>query len=249
MTKLAPKDGSVKVENLTYRYGTLVIAGPKSRDVLSKLTETDLSSKAFPFLTMQNIFIGLSSVIALRVGFTGELGWELYHPIEHQREIYDALFKAGREYNIVNFGLRAMLSMRLEKGYSMLGGELTFERTPLEAGLGMHVNFDKGNFIGRQALIQQKEKGLDEKLVLMTVDATDADAFGDEPVYKGDEIVGRVSSGGYGHIVKKSLAMAYVKSELAETGSKLEIAVLGKRCAAEVVRIPYFDPKNERLRS
>jgi len=229
MKRLMPTDGSVTIENMTYRYGTLVLAGPKSRDVLSKLTDTDLSNKAFPFATMQNIYVNLSPVMALRIGFVGELGWELYHPIEHQREIYDALMNAG-------------------KGYCVLGRELSSERTPLEAGLERFVNFNKGNFLGRQALIQQKEKELDEHLVLMTVETDKADAIGDEPVYQGDEIVGRVTSGGYGHTVNKSLAMAYLKTELTKPGSKLEIAILDERHTAEVVRIPYYDPENERLR-
>ncbi len=248
MKRLMPTDGSVTIENMTYRYGTLVLAGPKSRGVLSKLTESDLSNKAFPFATMQNIFVNLSPVMALRIGFVGELGWELYHPIEHQREIYDALMNAGEEYGITDFGLRAMMSLRLEKGFCVLGRELSSERTPLEAGLERFVNFNKGNFLGRQALIQQKEKELDEHLALMTVEADNADAIGDEPVYQGDEIVGRVTSGGYGHTVKKSLAMAYIKTELTKPGIKLEIAILGERYTAEVVRIPYYDPENERLR-
>ena len=249
MKRLMPADGSVTIENLTYRYGTLVLAGPKSRDVLSKLTATDLSSKAFPFATMQNIFVNLSPVLALRIGFVGELGWELHHPIEHQREIYGALMTAGEEYGIADFGLRAMMSLRLEKGYCVLGRELSSERTPLEAGLERFVNFNKGNFLGRQALIQQKESELAEHLVLMTVESDHADAVGDEPVYQGDEIVGRVTSGGYGHTVKKSLAMAYLKTKLTQPGTQLEVVILDKRYPAEVVRIPYYDPENERLRS
>jgi dimethylglycine dehydrogenase len=248
MMKLMPKNGSVNIDNLTYRYGTLVIAGPKSRDVLSKLTDSNLDSKSFPFASMQNIFLNLSPVMALRIGFTGELGWELYHPIEQQREIYDALMKAGEEYGIVDFGLRAMMSLRLEKGFCTLGGEMSSERTPLEAGLERFVNFNKGNFMGQQALLQQKEAGLAENLVLMTVDVDDADAIGDEPVFQGDEIVGRVTSGGYGHTVGKSLAMAYVKSELAKPGTRVDISILGHRYPAEVVPTPYYDPENERLK-
>jgi dimethylglycine dehydrogenase len=248
MIRLAPQDGTVTIENMTYRYGTLVIAGPKSRALLSKLTDADLDNDAFPFATMQNIFVNLSPVMALRIGFTGELGWELYHPIEQQREIYDALMEAGKEYGIVDFGLRAMMSLRLEKGYCTLGGELSSERTPLEAGLERFVNFNKGNFLGRQALIQQKESGLVDNLVLLTVETDNADTIGDEPVYHGDEIVGRVTSGGYGHTVEKSLAMAYVNKALAKPGTRFEIAVLGKRYPAEIVPSPYYDPGNERLK-
>jgi dimethylglycine dehydrogenase len=125
---------------------------------------------------------------------------------------------------------------------------MSSERTPLEAGLERFVNFNKGNFLGRQALIQQKEEGLAEKLVLMTVETDDADTIGDEPVYMEDEIVGRITSGGYGHTTERSLSMAYVKSELAKPGTKVEISILGERCPAQVVSIPYFDPENKRLR-
>ncbi len=248
MMGLMPTDGSVTIENMTYRYGTLVIAGPNSRDVLSQLTDADLSTKSFPFATMQKIFINFSPVMAMRIGFTGELGWELYHPVEHQREIYDALMRAGEAHGIADFGLRSMMSLRLEKGYCTLGGELSSERTPLEAGLERFVNFDKGNFLGRQALIEQKDKGIAEQLVLMTVDADDADAIGDEPVFHENEIVGRVTSGGYGHTVQKSLAMAYVKSNLSKPGTRFEVLILGERYSAEVVQKPYYDPENERLK-
>jgi dimethylglycine dehydrogenase len=248
MTILSPGDGSVTIENMTYRYGTLVIAGPRSRDLLAKITDTDLTSDAFPFASMQEMFISRSPVTALRIGFTGELGWELYHPIEQQREIYDALMAAGEEFGIKDFGLRAMNSLRLEKGYCTLGADMSSERTPLEAGLKRFVNFKKGNFLGRQALIQQKEAGLAEGLVLLAVEACDADTIGDEPVFNGDEVVGRITSGGYGHTVGKSLAMAYIKSELTTVGTNVEISILGKRCPAQVVPTTYYDPENERLR-
>lgn len=186
--------------------------------------------------------------MALRIGFTGELGWELYHPIEYQREIYDALMKAGEEYNIADFGLKAMMALRLEKGYCTMGGEMNSERTPLEAGLEKFVNFKKGNFLGRQALVQQKESGIPEKLVLMTVEADNADAIGDEPVYRGNDIVGRTTSGGYAHTMGKSMAMAYIKSELIKPETELEISILGKRYPAYVVQIPCYDPENKRLK-
>ncbi|CAB1081912.1 Sarcosine dehydrogenase (EC [Olavius algarvensis Delta 1 endosymbiont] len=248
MNRLKPNDGSVTIENLTYRYGTLVLAGPKSRDVLARLTATDLSQQAFPFATMQPIFVNLSPAMAFRIGFSGELGWELHHPIEHQREIYDALMSAGKEYGIADYGIRAMMALRLEKGYCVLGGELSSERTPLEAGLERFVDFNKGYFMGRQALILQKDQGLAEKLVLMTVETDNADAIGDEPIYQGEDLVGRVTSGGYGHAVQKSLALGYIKTELAEPGTKLAIAILDESCPAEVVPMPYYDPENKRLK-
>jgi dimethylglycine dehydrogenase len=249
MWKLMPQDGSVTIDNVTSRYGGLVLSGPRSRDVLAKLTEADLSNEAFPFLTMRNIVIGLCETRALRIGFVGELGWEIHCPIENVRPIYQALMEAGEEFGIANYGLRALNSLRLEKGYLVVGGEITSERTPLEAGQDRFIDFNKGDFIGRQALLNQKQAGLKDRLALMVVEADDADCIGDEPVYIGDEIVGRISSGGYGHHLGKSLAMGYIDTEAAKPGTKVEIAILGERRPAVTVEIPPYDPKNEKLRA
>ena len=249
MRKHMPQDGSVTIDNVTTRYGGLVLSGPKSRDVLAKLTDADLSNRAFPFLCMQEIVVGLCRTRALRIGFVGELGWELHCPIENVRPIYQALMQAGEELGIANYGLRALNSLRLEKGYLMLGGEITTERTPIEAGQDRFVDFDKGDFIGRQALLNQKQAGIKDRLALMVVEAADADCIGDEPVYIGDEIVGRIASGGYGHSLGKSLAMGYIDAEAAKPGTQVEIAILGERRRAETVEIPLYDPKNEKLRA
>ncbi len=249
MQKRMPQDGSVTIDNVTSRYGGLVLSGPRSRDILAKLTESDLSNAGFPFLTMQNILIGLCETRALRIGFVGELGWEIHCPIENVRPIYQALMEAGEEFGIANYGLRALNSLRLEKGYLVVGGEITSERTPIEAGQDRFIDFNKGDFLGRQALLNQKEAGIKDRLALMVVEADDADCIGNEPVYIGDEIVGRVSSGGYGHHLGKSLAMGYIDAEAAKPGTKVEIAILGERRPAVTVEIPPYDPKNEKLRA
>jgi len=249
MQKLMPQDGSVTIDNVTYRYGALVLSGPRSRDILAKLTDADLSNGRFPFLTMQEIVVGLNETRALRIGFVGELGWELHCPIESVRPIYQALMEAGKEFGIANYGLRALNSLRLEKGYLVLGGEITSERTPIEAGQDRFVDFDKGDFIGRKALLNQREAGIEDKLALMVVEADDADCIGDEPVYIGDEIVGRIASGGYGHCVGKSLAMGYIDARAARPGTNVEIAILGERRPAETVEIPLYDPDNEKPRA
>jgi dimethylglycine dehydrogenase len=157
--------------------------------------------------------------------------------------------EAGEELGIANYGLRALNSLRLEKGYLMLGGEITSERTPIEAGQGRFVDFEKGDFVGRQALLSQIEAGIKARLALMVVEADDADCIGDEPVYIGDEIVGRIASGGYGHHQGKSLAMGYIDATAAKPGTKVEIAILGERRPAETVEIPLYDPKNEKPRA
>jgi dimethylglycine dehydrogenase len=249
MQKLMPQDGSVAIDNITNRYGALVLSGPRSRDVLAKLTDADLSNEAFPFLTMRDIIVGLCETRALRIGFVGELGWEIHCPIESVRPIYQALMEAGEEFGIANYGLRALNSLRLEKGYLLLGTEINSERTPIEAGQDRFVDFDKGDFIGRQALLNQKEAGVKERLALMVVEAEDADCIGDEPVFIGDEMIGRIASGGYGHYLGKSLAMGYIDAEAAKPGTAVEIAVLGERRSAKTVEIPLYDPKNQKMRA
>jgi dimethylglycine dehydrogenase len=198
---------------------------------------------------MQDIIVDLCETRALRIGFVGELGWEIHCRIENVRPIYQALMEAGEEFGIGNYGLRALNSLRLEKGYLMLGGEITTERTPIEAGQDRFIDFDKGDFIGRQALLNQKEAGVEDRLALMVVEADDADCIGDEPVYIGDEMVGRIASGGYGHHLGVSLAMGYIDAQAAEPGTAVEIAVLGERRPAKTVEIPLYDPKNEKLRA
>ncbi len=157
--------------------------------------------------------------------------------------------EAGEEFGIANYGLRALNSLRLEKGYLMLGGEISSERTPIEAGQDRFVDFEKGDFIGRQALLSQKKAGIKARLALMVVEADDADCIGDEPVYLGEDIVGRIASGGYGHRLGKSLAMGYIDAKAAKPGTKVEIAILGERRPAETVEIPLYDPENEKPRA
>jgi dimethylglycine dehydrogenase len=178
----------------------------------------------------------------------GELGWELFHPIEQQLYLYDKLHEAGAEFGMVDFGIRAMDSLRLEKGYCTWKGELNIHHTPWEAGLGWQVKLDKGDFIGREALLKQKEEGVPQKLVLMEVQAGDADAYGYNGIYHDGEYVGMTSSGGFGHRVQKSLAMGYIKPELAKEGTELMVDILDEMVPAKVVPMPLYDPKNEKLK-
>ena len=243
-----PDDGSVCLEDVTTQYGCLIVVGPRSRDILKKLTDADLSNEAFPFATSQNILVSRVPVQANRLNFVGELGWELFHPIEQQIALYEALVEAGREFGLGNLGIRAMDSMRLEKGYCTWKGELNILHTPWEAGLGWQVKPDKGDFIGKEALLKQKAEGIPCKLVLMTVEAGNADALGYNGIYQDGRYVGMTSSGGYGYRVQKSLAMGYVEPGLAEPGTKLEVEILDERFPAQVVSMPYYDPKNERMK-
>ena len=239
---------AVEIENRTADYACLVLAGPRSRDVLAALTRADLGNQAFPWLSAREIEVAGVPVRALRVSYVGELGWELHHPMECMETLYDAIMRAGEAQRIVNFGLYAMNAMRMEKGYKGWGAELTTEVTPVEAGLERFVRLDKG-FIGADVVKARRERDAGIRLVYCTVDATDADPMGNEPVFDGERIIGITTSGAYGHTVRQSLAFAYVESAYAEPGTTFEIEILGERRAATVQAEPLYDPGNERLRA
>ncbi len=243
-----PKDGSVALTNITREYGTLVLAGPDARKVLQQLTETDLSNAAFPWFTGQEILVAGVPTRALRMNFVGELGWELHHPIEHQAALYDALMAAGKAFNIGNFGLRAMDSMRLEKGYSMWGHDLNTEFSILESNLSFFVKMGKGEFEGKAALSIEKEAGIKQKMMLIEVHSTDLDAAnGMEPIYHDGKAVGQVSSGGYGHRCQKSLALAYIQSDYLD--KSLTVKILGDHYPISCLSKPPYDANSERLKS
>ena len=239
----------IKLIDVTGDYCTLVLAGPESRHVLQKLTNTDLSNGAFPWLTHQLIQIGSASIRAMRVNYVGELGWELHVKPEDQVAVYDALFEAGETFGIRNFGAYAMESMRLEKCYRAWKAELDHEYSPLRSGLNRFVNLNKADFIGKEALQQEQKDGMPDVFVPFVLDEGSADAIYGSTVYLGDEVVGYTTSGGYGHCVEKSIALGYIRTDLATPGTKVEIRVLGERRSAEVVGEPIYDPENLKLRA
>ena len=227
----------------------LVVAGPKSRELLARVTDADLSNAAFPWLSGRWIDVGLAPCLALRVNYVGELGWELHHPIEYQNHIFDALMEAGRDLCLAPFGIRAMDSMRFEKSYRMVGTELSIEYAALESELGRFVHLNKADFIGRDALQRWMERGFSNRLVTLEVhDVTDADALGNNPLFVEGELVGRATGGNYGFRVGKSLALAMVKPELAEGGTTVEMDILGTAHRATVIPESPYDPENEKLR-
>ncbi|WP_414831656.1 GcvT family protein [Afifella sp. YEN Y35] len=251
LMKLAPMDGTVRLRPITTQMGVLVVAGPRSRELLQKLTDADLSNAAFPWLSGRFVNIGIAQAHALRVNFVGELGWELHHPIEMQNTIFDLLMQAGEEFGIKPFGIRAMDTMRLEKSYRLIPRELSIEYTAYESGLDRFVHPNKGQFIGRDQLVEAREKGDRWTFVTMEVaGVTDADARGSEPIFKPgtDELVGRATSGGYGWRLGASLALAMVRPEEADLGGELEIQILGERKRVMIIEESPFDPNNERLR-
>jgi dimethylglycine dehydrogenase len=249
LKKHMPRDGSVQFTQLTGTCGVLVLAGPKARLLLERVTDADLSNEAFRWLTAQDIVVGMAPVNAMRVNFVGELGWELHHPIEYQNHIFDALFAAGDDFGLQPFGIRAMDSMRLEKSYRMVGTELSIEYSAYESVMDRFIKPDKGDFLGRDALLAWQGAGMNNRLVTLEVhDVDDSDALGNNALLKDGELIGRATGGGYGFRVGKSLALGMVKPELAEPGSRLEIEILGRTYAATVIPDSPFDPKNERLR-
>ncbi len=249
LEKAMPRDGSVDLEDATTRLGVLVLAGPDARKVLEKLADADVTNAAFPWLTARDMAIGFCpSVQALRVNFVGSLGFELHHPIEYQRHLLEALLEAGRELGIAHVGLRAMDSMRLEKSYRLWGADLNAENSVLEAGLDRFVRLEKGPFTGREALLRQIEAGIPHRFSTIEIDADDADAFGNEPILVDGEVVGRATAGGYGHHVRKSLLLGYVRSGFATVGTECRVRVLGELRPARIIAESPYDPENAALR-
>ncbi len=249
LQKLTPTDGGVRIDKVTTQYGVLVLAGPRSRDVLAKVADVDVSNKAFPWLTARPMSIGAAGLLALRVNFVGELGYEFHHPIEMQNYVFDRLMAAGGEFGIKPFGIRAMDSLRLEKSYTLVGRELSIEYAALESGLERFVDLGKGDFLGREALVAWRDGGFSNRLATLEVQGvTDADARGSEPVTRAGASVGRTTSGGYGWRTGKSLALAMVRPDCAAPGTELEVRILGEPHRAIVIADSPFDPENQSLR-
>ncbi|MEM7250055.1 MAG: FAD-dependent oxidoreductase [Pseudomonadota bacterium] len=248
LCKAAVRGDALAVRNVTDDVGVLAITGPRSRDLLSQLTNQSLSNDVFPWLSAQRLDVAGVDCLALRVSYVGELGWELHMPRDAMPEVYDALMNVGAEAGLRDFGTYAMNSLRLEKGYRAMGSELTNEVTLVEADMLRFARFDKA-FVGRESTETVRESGPSTRLVYMEVDATKAHAFGNEPVYQGDDVVGVSTSGGYGYAVQKSLAFAYVNPSLATPGQRLEIELQGERRPATVLDDALWDPSNERMRA
>ncbi len=249
--RLLPSDGSVRLNYLTTRLGVLVIAGPNSRKLLQKLTSTDLSNEAFPWLSGQQINVGPVSTHCVRVNFVGELGYEFHHPIEQQLALFDLLMEAGKEFGIRPYGIKAMSSLSIEKSYRLVPRELSIEYNAYESGLDRFVHPNKGQFIGRDALVAAREKGLGWNFVTMDVDGitnTQSDARGSEPIYAKGKMIGRATNGGFGWRCGKSLALAMVKPEHAVLGTELEIKILGKTFRTRVIAESPYDSENIKLR-
>jgi dimethylglycine dehydrogenase len=226
----------------------LSVAGPKSRDVLQKLVKDDLSTAAFPFLSFRKMEIGLVPALVGRISFTGDFGYEIWVKPEYQRALYDSLLEAGAEFGIRHFGARALQSLRLEKSFGTWAREYRPIYGPYEAGLDRFIDLRKNDFIGRDAAAREKEAGPARRLVTLAVDATDADTIGDEPVWHDGKVVGWITSGGYAHYSKTSIAMGYIPAAINGVGT-FEVEILGERRPARLCAKPVFDPDGTRMRA
>jgi len=250
LKKQLPDDGSVIFDRVTSQIGVLVIAGPKARQLMERVSDADFSNEAFPWLTARRIDVGMADSIVARVNFVGELGWEIHHPMEMQNHVFDTLVNAGANLGLKPFGIRAMDSLRLEKSYRLVGTELSIEYAAYESGLHRFVHPNKGTFIGRDALLEWKDRGFANTFVTLEVhDTTNADALGNNPIFHNGKNIGRATSGGYGFRLNKSLALAMVHPDFAKPGTELEMDILGTRHKVTVIEESPYDPNNEKLRA
>ena len=246
-----PEDGSVRADDITSARTCYCLWGPRARDILQPLTQSDLSNEAFPYMRAREIAVGFVPLLASRVTYVGELGWELYAPAEYGLALYDQLLRAGASHGLVGGGYRAIESMRLEKGYRAWGTDLTPETTPESAGVGFAVRLDKATpFVGQEALRAERAAGgPQQRLACLVLDDPRSVCLGSEPVRIAGELCGRVTSGGYGSRVRRSIALAYVPAAHAAAGTRADIEVFGEWVPAEVVEGALYDPAGERIRA
>ncbi len=239
----------VKIENISKQRIGFQIAGPNARQLLQRVTRADVSNEAFPFLSVLEMEVGQCQAIVQRVSYTGDRGYEIYVPAHHQVALYQILTEAGKDLGLRPFGMRAMMSLRLDKSFGSWMREYKPDYTPLETGLDRFVDYNKASdFIGKKAVLAEKEVGVDRKLCTFIVEAKDADVNAYEPIWHGGEVVGFVTSGGYSHYSEKSIAFGFVPNALVKDGQQFEIELLGEMISARLYNEPLFDPKNEYLR-
>ena len=248
MGRHLPEDGSVQVRDISG--GTLCVGvwGPQARELLQELSPDDLSNEAFGFFKARRIYVGEVPVVALRVSYVGELGWELYASADLGLRLWDLLYEAGRPLGVIAGGRGAFSGLRLEKGYRSWGADMTSEHDPYEAGLGFAVKPEKGDFVGREALLRRQEEGPRRKLSPLVLDDPSVVVMGGEPVYPDAAPVGYVTSAAYGYSIGQSIAYAWLPPGLSEEGQKVEVAYFGERHAATVAEEPLFDPAMKRMR-
>lgn len=242
-----PEDGTVQITDITPGTCCIGLWGPKARDVLATITDADMTNDGLKYFQAKKLTIGNVPVTAWRLSYVGELGWEIYTTADLGQRLWDTIWEAGQEHGLIAAGRGAFNSLRLEKGYRSFGGDMTNEHDPYEAGLGFAVKLDKGDFIGRDALIERKANQT-KTLACLTIDSTVDVVLGKEPVFAGGKTVGYVTSAAYGYTIEKGIAYAWLPLEVAEVGTEVEIGYFDKRVKAVVTAEPLFDPKMTRLR-
>ncbi|TMF67971.1 MAG: aminomethyl transferase family protein, partial [Chloroflexi bacterium] len=222
--------------------------GPDARSILEKLTPADITNAGLPFMTAKELAIGTVPCLALRVTYVGELGWELYCPSEFGLRLWDTLREAGHDRGLVPGGYKAVDSLRLEKGYRVWGADIGPEVDPYAAGLGFCVKLDKGDFLGREALVEKRDAPATTRLACLVLDEPRSVVLGSEPVRVDGAIVGRVTSGGYGYTVGQSIAYAHIPATCA-VGTPIEVDIFGTWVGGRVSQEPLYDPRGARVRS
>ncbi len=245
----APCDGTVDIADVTSMYCGLGLWGPRARDILGAVCADALSNEAFPYFAARRITIGTTPALALRVSYVGELGWEIYTRTEYGLRLWDTLWDAGRQYSIIALGVGAFDSLRLEKGYRLWGADIHGEHTPFEAGLGFAVKLDKGEFLGRDALLRLRAQPPARRLCCLTLADAGRVVLGKEPILDGARVLGYVTSANYGYTVGRGVAYGYLPPTHASSGTAVAIEYLGERYGATVSSEPLYDPKGVRLRS
>jgi glycine cleavage system aminomethyltransferase T len=242
-----PDDGSVQVRDITAGTCCIGVWGPRARDLVAPLADVDFTHEGFRFFRAKQAHVGHVPVTAMRLSYVGELGWELYTTADMGLKLWDTLWQAGQGLGLVAAGRGAFNNLRLEKGYRSFGADMTFEHDPYEAGVGFAVRLDKGDFLGRDAVIRRSES-VRRQLTCLTIDDASAVVLGKEPVFAGQECVGYVTSAGYGYRIGKGIAYAWLPSEVAEPGQQVQIGYFEHRIPAIVTPEPLFDPGMDRMR-
>ncbi len=240
----------VRIVNRTDDLSTISIAGPRSRELLELVTSVAVDKASMPFMSVHSMDVGLAPCLVARLSFTGELGYEIYLPTVHAGSVYDALMKAGADLGIRPFGIRALVSMGMEKSFGIWSREFTPDYTPTMCGFDRFIDYDKTDFIGRKSALAERETEPEHRLVTLEIDSGDADAWGYEPIWCKDQLAGFVTNGTYGHTVEKSLALGYVQSKYLESSdNKFSVHIVDKRVPASILSEAAYDPSGSKMRS
>ena len=244
-----PEDGGVNIENVSLARIGFQIAGPKAQELLARVARAEVSTTSFPFMAAREMEVGLCDALVQRVSYTGDLGYEIYVPAAQQVTLFEVLMDAGADLGITPFGMRAMMSLRLEKSFGSWLREFKPDYMPAETGMDRFVSYNKpADFIGKAPALKEKAEGPSRRICTFVVEAKNADVWGDEPIWKDGAVVGFVTSGGYAHFSEKSVALGFLPVEMIEEGQTVEIEILGDLRPARLITEPLFDPKGRRMR-